>query len=116
MAEAESQRDCAEADREARAARTHEDSLAAMASLQASYDDSLARLRAAQEGEVATLRTRMAAAEEHERAAAAESATAHAQVTRLQVRRRRRTARQARTSTAPTCACLQAVSTSPQLP
>lgn len=83
--EAETLRESAEADRESRAARHHEDSLAAMASLQASYDDSLARLRAAQEVEAAALRSRVSTAEEREREAAAESAAARAHAARMQV-------------------------------
>lgn len=85
VAEAEARRDSAEAEREARAAHTHEDSLAAMAGLQASYDDSLARLRAAQEAEAAALRSRVTAAEDRERAATADAGAARTQAVKLQV-------------------------------
>lgn len=56
-----------------------------MAGLQASYDDSLARLRAAQEAETAALRSQISAAEESNRKACAEASHAQSQLSGLQV-------------------------------
>lgn len=56
-----------------------------MAGLQASYDDSLARLRAAQEAETAALRSQISAAEESNRKACADASYALSQLSSLQV-------------------------------